>query len=250
MVFETRHRPWPLPTTPWAMRMTWHDLLFAHWPMPPAQLAPLIPAPLELDLFEGQAWVAAVPFHTSGIAARRWPALPGLSAFPELNLRTYVRYGGKGGVYFLSLDAAHRIAVETARSTFGLPYSLARIQRRARGEETEYHSRRVDRRVAAAEFRAVYRPIGAPFLATPGSLEHWLTERYAMFTADGTRARIGEIHHAPWPLQPAEAEISLNTLAAGFGLTLPDCRPLLHFARRLDVVAWKMRAAEAESASV
>lgn len=225
------------------MRMVWHDLLFAHWPLSPELLRPLIPPPLELDVFDGQAWLAAVPFHMSGIAARRWPALPWLSAFPELNLRTYVRYRDWSGVYFLSLDAAHRIAVETARATFGLPYALARIRRRSSGDETHYLSTRIDRRVGAAEFDATYRPIGPVFRAAPGGLEHWLTERYAMFTADGARARIGEIHHAPWPLQLAEAEIRRNTLATGFGLTIPGTRPLLHFARRLDVVAWKMREA-------
>lgn len=223
--------------------MTWHDLLFAHWPLDPDCLRPMIPAPLELECFDGRAWIGIVPFHMSGIAARGWPALPGLSSLPEINLRTYVRHGDRRGVYFLSLDAAHWIAVRVARASFGLPYSWARIACRARNGAIDYRSRRRQPRAAAAEFDATYRPSGPVESSPVGSLEHWFTERYALFTADGGTARIGEIHHAPWPLQRAEAEIRRNTLCDAWGITLPECPPLLHFARRLEVVAWRMRPA-------
>src|SRR6266404_1437981 len=112
---RTAHRPWPLPSGPWVMAQSWHDLLFAHWPIAPEDMRPLIPAQLELDTFDGQCWVGVVPFWMSGVRARGFPAVPGMSCFPELNVRTYVVCGGKPGVYFFSLDAANRLAVRTAR---------------------------------------------------------------------------------------------------------------------------------------
>jgi uncharacterized protein len=124
----TDHRPWPMPASPWMMTQTWHDLLFAHWPIDRAALAAKIPAGLELDLFEGQGWLGVVPFHMSNVAPRGVPALPWISAFPELNVRTYVRAGGKAGVYFFSLDAANPVAVGVARTLLNLPYYSAAMQ--------------------------------------------------------------------------------------------------------------------------
>jgi uncharacterized protein YqjF (DUF2071 family) len=120
------HRPWPLPSSPWVMQQVWHDLLFAHWPLPHDLLRPLIPAQLELDRFDGQCWVGVVPFRMSGIRGRGMPALPGLSRFPELNVRTYVTHGGKSGVYFFSLDAANLPAVWVARKFYHLRISMLR----------------------------------------------------------------------------------------------------------------------------
>src|SRR3954463_3011927 len=104
------HRPWPLPGGPWIMQQIWNDLLFAHWPIAPEIMRPLVPPALPLDTFNGQCWLAVTPFHMTGVRGRLMPAFPGLSAFPELNVRTYVTYGGTGGVYFFSLDAGSRVA--------------------------------------------------------------------------------------------------------------------------------------------
>jgi uncharacterized protein len=109
------HRPWPMPETPWVMTQTWHDLLFAHWPIPPLQLLPLVPAGFELDLFQGDAWIGIVPFRMTNVAPRFIPSLTGISTFPELNVRTYVRVADKPGIYFFSLDAGSRTAVLAAR---------------------------------------------------------------------------------------------------------------------------------------
>src|SRR5581483_10089721 len=113
------HRPWPVPSAPWAMRQVWNELLFAHWPVEPAQLLPTLPPGLRLDGYNGQAWVGVVPFRLSGLRPRWLPPLPGLSTFPELNVRTYVRGpdGEKPGVWFYSLDAASPLAVWSARET-------------------------------------------------------------------------------------------------------------------------------------
>jgi hypothetical protein len=219
------------------MAQRWHDLLFAHWPMPATALAGHIPAGLHLDTYEGQAWLGVVPFRMSGIRLHWLPPIPGLSAFPELNVRTYVTDGEKPGVWFFSLDAANRVAVAAARRWFHLPYFYARMQQQ--GED--YCSVRAHKGAPPAEFRAHYRPTGAPIQARPGSLEHWLTERYALYAASPQgRLWRGNIHHRPWPLQPAEAEISRNTMAQAHGIHLPDTAPLLHFARRLDVIVWAL----------
>jgi len=234
------------------MAQSWHDLLFAHWVLPVDTLRRLIPTPLEIDTHHGIAWIGMAPFRMTGVRIRGLPALPGLSAFPELNVRTYVTLGGKPGVFFFSLDAGNRLAVGVVRHWFHLPYFYARMSLRAVGDRIQYASRRIphgargsrqaqpgQHRDFAAEFIAEYRPAGDVFRTATGTLEHWLTERYCLYAAD-SRHRIyrGEIHHRPWPLQPAAAEINVNTMTAPLGIRLPDAPPLLHFARWLDVVVW------------
>ncbi len=122
IVDHVAHRPWPLPEGPWIMTQSWHDLLFAHWPVAADLLRARVPPGLELDLFERQAWLGVIPFHMTNVAPRGVPALPFVSAFPEINVRTYVRVGDKPGVYFFSLDAGNPLAVSVARGMFHLPY--------------------------------------------------------------------------------------------------------------------------------
>uniref|UniRef100_A0A4Y8QAV4 DUF2071 domain-containing protein n=2 Tax=Paenibacillus athensensis TaxID=1967502 RepID=A0A4Y8QAV4_9BACL len=235
-------RPWPVPSRPWVMKQVWEDLLFAHWPLAPAALASRIPAELELDLFEGQAWLAVVPFRMSGVTARGIPPLPGLSAFPELNLRTYVTRDGKPGVYFFTLDAQSRLAVEAARAWFHLPYVYAAMSAEPLDDGgVGYVCERRDRRAAKAHFAAEYRPVSDIFHAEPGTLAYWLTERYCLYAVDaGGRIYRGEIDHEPWPLQVAQAAIHSSTIAEASGFTLGGEAPLLHFARRLPVRIWPL----------
>src|SRR4029079_10001655 len=134
----TAHRPWPLSSAPWVMAQVWHDLLFMHWPMPVDRMHQRVPAPLELDTFEGRASLGIVPFRESGVRVRWTPPLPGLSAFPELNVRTYVRHGDRPGVLFFSLDAASALAVSAARTWFRLPYYRARMRCEPEGEGIRY----------------------------------------------------------------------------------------------------------------
>lgn len=235
------HRPWPLPSGPWVMKQTWHDLLFAHWPLSTAVVRPLIPSPLALDTFHDQCWGGVVPFHMSGIRARGLPPLPGLSRFPELNVRTYVTYGGKPGVYFFSLDAANLPAVWAARAFYHLPYFHAEMSSREIDGKIHYSSRRHD---GPAEFRGRYQPNAEVRLREKGSLEHWFTERYCLYTTHRGRILRSEIHHQPWPLQDAEAEFDRNTVAAAAGIHLPASPPSLLFARRLEVLIWPLRRAD------
>ena len=222
------------------MTQSWHDLLFAHWPLDPAALRDKVPADLGLDVFDGRAWLGAVPFHMTNVAMRGMAWLPFASAFPELNVRTYVTVGGKPGVYFFSLDATSPLAVYTARALFGLPYYRATMEVEASARRVSYRSIRKSR--LAAEFAASYGPVGAVAEPRPGTVEHFLTERYCLYTAANGHVRRLEIHHRPWPLQPADAQIAVNTMAAASGIALPAPAPLLHFARRLDVLAWGMRS--------
>jgi uncharacterized protein len=233
------HRPWPLPDRPWAMHMRWCDLLFAHWAVDAAVLRSLIPAGLELDLFDGRAYVGAVPFRMEEVTPRRLPALPGIHAFPELNLRTYVKLRGKGGVWFFSLDAGQRLAVRLARRFFHLPYFDAQFEIRRTAEVIECSAIRNDRGAPGAMFQAKYFPVGAAYRSAPGTLESWLTERYCLYAADrhGQLYR-GEIDHEQWPLQHAAAEVHVNTLGEPFGIEMKGQPQTLHFARSLDVHAW------------
>src|SRR6266404_10006502 len=127
---EVAHRPWPMPAGPWAMAQSWHDLLFAHWQVDAAALRPLLPPQLQIDTFGGSAWLAVVPFRMTGVRLPGTPALPWLSAFPELNVRTYVTCDGEPGVWFFSLDAGNALAVAIARAWFHLPYFRAHAPRK------------------------------------------------------------------------------------------------------------------------
>jgi uncharacterized protein YqjF (DUF2071 family) len=235
---RTDHRPWPLPDAAWTWRQSWRDLLFAHWPVPAAELRPLAPPELEIQEFDGTSWIGVVPFRMAGVMRRPLPDLPWISAFPELNLRLYVEHDGKPGVWFLSLDATNPLAVWAARRFFHLPYFGADMSLDDRGDGIAYRSvRRAQPR--GLTFRARYRPTSETYESRPGTLEHWLTERYCLY-ARSPRGRLyrAEVHHPPWPLQRAEAEIERNELLDPHGLRVSGPPALLHFARRIDVVVW------------
>ena len=220
------------------MAQSWHDLLFAHWPVDAAVLRPLLPQRLQVDTFEGAAWLAVVPFRMTGVRLRGTPAVPWLAAFPELNVRTYVTHGDKPGVWFFSLDAGNPVAVAIARAWFHLPYFRARMSCAEWKGWIHYHSERTHHRAPAAELAGRYRPVGDVFSPQRGTLEYFLTERYCLYMADRHGHIIrGEIHHPPWRLQRAEAELGRNTMTESLGIA-PSSQPLLHFARRQDVMVW------------
>ena len=234
---ETAHRPWPMPDAPWIMTQTWNDLLFAHWPVDTAALRRLVPGSFELDLFEGRAWVGVVPFTMTNVAPRFVPALPWVSAFPELNVRTYVRVDDKPGVFFFSLDAGNPVAVKAARTLLNLPYFSAEMTVAPREGRLEYRSRRSS--PPHAELVASYQGLGDATPPRRGTLEYFLTERYCLYAVNHRFVAYRlEIHHPPWPLESAVAEITRNTMAEAAGVRLPSLSPLLHFARRQDMVCW------------
>lgn len=230
------HRPWPLPSTPWIMFQSWRELLFAHWPVPAKELRPVVPGELALEEFGGSAWVGLTPFRLTGLRPRFAPPAPGLSTFPELNLRTYVRVGDRPGIYFFSLDAASRLAVLGARTLYRLPYHHAEMRIREEDGWIAYRTGRVD---GEAGFTARYRATGPTFRAEPGTLPYFLTERYAFYVVLGNgRVLRGDIHHLPWILQLAEAVIETNTIAKAAGIALPDQPPIVHYSHRQDTLIW------------
>jgi len=224
------------------MGMSWRDLLFMHWPVEADALRPLVPPSLSIDTFEGHAWLGVVPFDMVGVRPHFVPAVPGLSNFPEINLRTYVTAEDRPGVWFFSLDAHNRLAVRLARATFHLPYFDAEMSCHASNDEVEYRSVRTHKGAPPAEFVVRYGPAGKPFESGPGSIESFLTERYCLYSADGRgNVRRGEVHHQLWPLQPAEAEVRTLAMTQQIGLKPPETEPILYFSKRLDVLAWLPR---------
>ncbi len=241
---RTSHRPRPLPPGRWLMTQRWNDLLFAHWPVSESQIAALLPEGLAVDTFQGSAWLGAVPFWLDRIKIRGLPPLPGIRRFPDLNLRTYVRdqRTGTRGLYFFSLDASNLLAVAVARGIFHLPCHWAEMRLDHRSErEFAFYSRR---RFAPQPviFKARYRSLGPTqqLAECPaGSLPHFFAERSCLFSVnrDGQTTQ-STLHHIPWPMEEAEAEIERNDLAAAIGIRLLDKEPVLHYSRRLAVYVW------------
>jgi len=216
------------------MGQTWERLLFAHWPLEPSAMRRAVPDQIPIDTFDGAARLSVTPFEVRALRLRGLPPLPLGSRFPELNVRTYATIDGRAGIYFLSLDAGSRLAVAAARAAYRLPYSRARITIERDGAQVRYRSRR-----AAAHWDAQYRPAGAVFTAAPGTLEHFLTKRYCLYTVAGERVLRAD--HPPWRLRPASVRILRNSMTRPLGIELPSVEPLLHFAARQDVVIWPPR---------
>lgn len=241
---RTSHKPRPLPPGRWAMTQRWNDLLFAHWPVPGATLAKLLPEWLQPDIYQGSAWLGVVPFWLDRIRVRGVPPLPGIRNFPDLNLRTYVRdqYTGTGGVYCFSFDASNIFAVAVARSLYHLPYHWAdmRFEQRSEREFAFSSSRRFAK--GKVVFNARYRGLGPTHKTaehSAGSFEYFFSERSYLFSANRAGQPIrAHLHHVPWPLEDAEAEIDRNDLSAAIGIDLPNIEPVLHYSRRLAVYVW------------
>lgn len=222
------------------MTQWWRNLLFAHWPVNPAAIQKLLPPQLQVDVMDGMAWVAVVPFYMTGVRPR---GLPALWDFAELNVRTYVRPAHQPaaapGVYFWSLEANSPMAVWGARSFFHLPYMHAKMSCQTQEHAVQYRSERTHRNEPPASFQASYQG-GAR--ADKSSLTDFLTERYCLYTTDAEGALYrGDIHHAPWPLEEATASIEINTMASAAGIELPSQPPLLHYAHALEVAIWPLR---------
>jgi uncharacterized protein YqjF (DUF2071 family) len=229
---SVEHRPWPVPDEPWFQAQSWVDTAFIHWPVDAGALRRLVPESVELETYDGSAWLGITPMLLTGLRLRGLPPLPGVSTFPELNVRTYVTRDGKPGLWFFSLDAGSTIAVEAAKRFYKLPYTRAQM-RYERDEFVHHESAR-----AGAAFSGSYRGVGELFYAGPGSLEAFLVERYCLYTEDGGRVYRAETHHPPWHLQEGEAHLDLNTMAP---LPLPEVEPHVLFAPRQDAVIWPLK---------
>ena len=240
------HRP-----RQWAvMRQQWRDLLFIHWPINPEALRPLIPSQLELDLFEGTAYVGLVPFTMTGVRPVGLPAVAGLSSFHETNVRTYVRLADRDpGVWFFNLEAANSIAVVLARRLFHLPYHYARMFLEHESTASPpapasilYAGTRRWPGPLPASYSVRAIPVGPIQLASVGTLEHFLVERYVLFTSWKSRVYQGRVNHTPYPLQSAKLLSLDETLLAAAGIERPEVGPLAHFAAGVNVEVFPLRS--------
>lgn len=236
---STAHRSYPPPSTPWIMTQCWDELLFAHWRVSKHHMASLIPQEFEVDTYDQSAWIGIVPFVMRKVRFAKTPYLPYISEFLELNVRTYIKYKGTPGVYFFSLDASNPLAVDGARITYSLPYFNARMRKRQLDGWFFYESLRDDKRGADCQLKVLYRPIGQNFDATkdPHGLPYFLTERYRLFTKKGDDVYKAEVHHAPWPLQPAEAQFKANTMLEPLGIKSAE-EPILYYSHQLLTLEW------------
>lgn len=245
ILFATAHRPWPLPDGQWLMTQTWNDLLFAHYALEPSIVRALVPEILTVDLYDGAAWISVVPFWMKNFRPPGLPALPVISQFAELNVRTYVTYRDKDGtakpgVYFFSLDAGNLSAVWGARMFFRLPYWHASMKIQSSGEVT-YRSKRLHGPKAfkgMPEFVGKYWATGPIKRATPGSLSEFLAERYCLYVWNRAKLYRSEIHHLPWPLQMADTDIETNSMCEPLGLELTNKPDLTQVSRTLKVLLW------------
>lgn len=226
------------------MYMEWHKLLFAHWAVKPDLLEPHIPEGLQLETFDGWAWLGVVPFQMRDTSPRHWLTVPSLSNFDELNLRTYVTNGKKRGVWFFSLDCSSALAVRAARFGFHLPYMDAKMRVQTSLETVQYSSHRTHQNEPAAKLECQYQPTGKMYHAQPDTLEHFLTERYCLYSANKSGQLFrGEIDHPQWQLQPAQAEWQHNSMAEPLGIKLETAPDLLHYSERIAVRAWLLEKA-------
>lgn len=219
------------PFAPHPFAMTWTDGTFAHWPFDPDEIRPHVPEPLELDAFDGTAWVSVLPFVLAQAGLRGSPNFARVTA-PELNFRTYVRFDGTPGLYFFSVDVGHPVVPRVVSGVTRLPAYFAEMDVRTRGDHVDFRSVRTQRGEPQARFAATYRPDGEPFRAEPGTLDHWLAERRRMYDPVGEKVLYAEIAHAPWSLQPADVTVRTNTLFEESSLPTPERDPRVRYSER------------------
>ena len=224
------------------MRQTWRHLLFLHWTVPADELRPLLTG-LELDTFEGQAYVGLVPFTMTGVRPLGAPTVPPLSNFHETNVRTYVHLHGRDpGVWFFSLDAANAIAVHIARATYRLPYHFATMSMAVSRDHQHivYSSERRWPEPTPANCAVRYTRSGLVTRAKVGTLEHFLVERYILYAYANGRLYSGRVHHRAYPLQTAQVETWDETMLAANSIHRPDTQPLVHYANEVRVLVYPL----------
>lgn len=222
-------------TSPWIIRQSWEDLIFMHWPVPETDLRPFVPSELELDLYNGMAWIAIVPFHMKDIQFRGLPRIPFGNQLLELNVRTYVTFKGEPGVYFISLDANHSLGVFLARTLFGLRYLNAQIRLDKQGNDLHFSSRRTHYGMSPSHFHARFKISNSIHTYNPGSLMNWLTERYMLWTVRGSSIYKGPIEHKHWELQPAESNVVINEIVDFLPNLIFLQQPITCYSRSLEV---------------
>jgi uncharacterized protein YqjF (DUF2071 family) len=230
-----RHRPSGCAV----LHQRWDDLVFLHWRFAPERVRALVPAALQLDLFDGAAWVGMTPFTVSRMRPTLLPPLPVLSDTSEINLRTYVHRDGVPGLWFFSLDASNALAVRGARALYRLPYFHARMRVARQANAVRFHSERTDAKARAATLDAAWETGERLTAALPDTLAFFLLERYVLYAGDSERMLRARIHHRPWPLREARITRLASTMLEAAGLPTPDDPPVVHAqGEPFDVAVW------------
>ncbi len=241
---HSEHRPWPPPRRPWMLQQTWTNVLSMHWPVAPSALKRFVPSALELQEHDDTGWLSVIALQIEAMRFRALPSLPGLSTFPQLNLRTYVQCEGKPGVWFLRVDADNPLAAWGARELLHLPYVFSSIM----AEESDgAHCFTATRKEDDTAFRARYRPRSESYESPPGSLAHVLMERYCQYSL-GSKGQLlrTELHHQTWPLHDVDVDVEQNTLFASHALDAPAASPSVAlYTRRLEAVIWNPTSCKA-----
>lgn len=224
---EIAHRPWPLPEAPWMQAQTRRDVLLAHWPVELDRLARLLPPELAADTFDGQAWAGVAAYRVTGLRVRGLPPLPGLSTFLQLEVFACVTAGDRPGVWLFSLEVPNGVLAEAAKRVHRLPAYRAQLTSTGGGYDAERDG---------LSFRVRYGPRGEEWSPEPGTVQHFLTERFALYTADGGRLYRAELHHPRWRLRTADAAVASATITP-FALEGP---PLAFAADEQDVLVWPL----------
>ena len=236
------------PRGPPVLHQRWTDLVFLHWPVDVARVQQLLPRGLQVETYDGSAWLGVTPFRVRRMRPSMLPALPWISRTVELNFRTYVRAGGVSGVWFFSLDATNPLAVLGARALFRLPYHLARMTFERSGPGRRFRSERTHAGAGGATFEAEWTLGRAMPAAVAGTLDHFLVERYWLFAADRERLWRSRIRHARWPLRGASVKRFGGTLFEAQGLPAMRDMPIVHAqAHPLDVAVWPLQRVRREA---
>jgi len=235
---ETNHRNSPIPKGPWMMTQKWEDLLFLNFPVPPETMLDHIPSGLELDTYEGKAWITVIPFKITDMRMRMLPPFPYIRKFFELNVRTYVKKDAIPGIYFFSLDASKLLPVLGARMTT-LPYYYAKMNMKKRGDWFHYYSKR--RGFSKPAFKGKYRPISEKCIPAAGTLSHWLVERYYLWTEMKNILLSGGIHHLPWEIAEAEVDLTHEEYPPFLSNKEDKKQMVFYYASSMRVLFWPFK---------
>ncbi|MEW9677729.1 DUF2071 domain-containing protein [Lentibacillus sp. L22] len=237
IIKSTDHREYPLPNGPWMMTQTWENVLFLHWPVAKKELQDHIPSGLDLDTYDGNAWISIIPFRVRRMRLRNTPRVPYFHTFLELNVRTYVKYRGISGVYFFSLDASKAHAVFGARMVT-LPYFYAKMNMKKRHHTFFYESHRIG---SDAVFKGSYQPTGEAFYPQKDSLNYWLAERYFLWTQKHRKLYQAGIHHLPWKMKQAQVNVEKPMLPSFLSSDVQKRAPLATYSPTKTALFWMVK---------
>jgi len=238
---QTEHRNYPLPEGKWIAMQDWEHLLFMHWRVYSAFIEPHLPKGLELDTFDGEPWISIIPFRVGKMRIRKMPPLPFMYPFVEVNVRTYVKRDGIPGVYFFSMDASKLLAVLGARFAT-LPYFHAKMKLKKKGKKFNFKSIRKDKEKETLKLS--YQPSGKLFIPEEGTIDHWLMNRFALWSYKYDTLFRGDIHHKQWKVQHADLDIDKETITSFMPNNASISKPLAHYAKSKRVLIWPLKKAE------